>query len=453
MSRFARLYALLLVAVSLSSSFGDWPQWRGSARDGIAEDSPPLIDALPDEGLKPVWLNREAVAHGRGEGWSSPIVANGRVFYFGHGRARETKREGENEARAEHVVCLDAKTGEELWRKEFASGKTKFPQSGTPAVVDGKLYLLGAGLVVRCLSAESGEQVWSTQLPGDVNEECWDSSPAVADGVVCLFAGRLFGLYATSGEVRWQGDDTARGDVNGSPAVYGVGDRQLLVAHVGGGQTVAVEPTTGKERWRVKTEAVNSTPVVHGDLMLTLGSSRKGGLRCYRIGDDKAEKLWEYSSIADPGSSPVVVGEHVYVQGERKLACVDLATGKAAWTTEIKAGQPRYTSLIAADGKLLYAFDRLSMFAAGPQQCSELFEGRFDTQGLIASEAALRRIHGVEGSGAEDEKQAQKKWREKVGDAGPHTCTSPAIADGFLYLRLKQGLACYDLRSQQSAQR
>lgn len=425
----------------------DWPQWRGAGRNGVAAHSPPLIAELPAAGLKPLWINPETVAQGRGEGWSSPVVAQGRVYFFSHARGKDDKRQ-------EHLFCLNAETGKEVWHKTFESRATKVTQSGTPAVVAGRVFVLGAGRMARCLDANSGEEIWSRPLPGDDNDEPWHGSFAVADNVAIVFAGRLFGLNSEDGEVLWQGEDAAKEGVHGSPALANFGGEQLAIAHVGQGETVAVEIPSGKQRWRVKTEAVASTPVIQGDLLVTLGHSRKGGLRCYRMLPERAELLWKHQAIADPGASPVVIGEHVYAQGERKLICVGLENGKLAWTYDLPFEQPRYTSLLAADGQVFYAFDSMLAFAAQPQKYRELYHGRFDKQGRLADERTLRKTLQLdEQFESTDQKTTEKLWKEKLGDAGAYSCTSPALADGRLYLRLRQGIACYDLRKQVASSR
>jgi len=377
---------------------------------------------------------------GRGEGWSSPVVAQGRVYFFSHARGKDDKRE-------EHVFCLDAETGKEVWHKTFASRATKVTQSGTPAVVAGRVFVLGAGRMARCLDSASGDELWNRELPGKGDDEPWHASFAVADDVAVVFAGRLFGLNVENGEVVWQGEDNAKEGVHGSPAIATIAGQRLAIAHVGQGETVAVEPKSGKQHWRAKTEAVASTPVIHGDLMITLGHSRKGGLRCYRLSGQGAELLWKHQAIADPGASPVVVGEYVFVQGERKLECVSLNDGKPAWSHDLPFELPRYTSLIAVDGQVIYAFDSLLSFAADPEQYRELYHGRFDKQRILVDERRLRTMLKLEDqSVSSDVKAADKLWKETLGDFGPYSCTSPAIADGRLYLRLRQGIACYDLK-------
>lgn len=437
MCRWCLVFCLAFGSLALA----DWPQWRGINRDGGSEDSPPLRESLPDDGLEPLWLNKEVISGGRGEGWSSPVVARGKVYLATIGPAKDKP-----EFRNEHLVCLNAETGKELWRHIRESKKTKFPQSCTPTVVDNHVYHLGAGLTALCVDAATGDEVWQTQLSEEVNEECWMSSPVVVDGVLIVFAQRLAGLDAQSGEVRWTGKDSVKEGVYGSPTVFESAEGNLVIAHVGQGDTVAVQPRSGAEQWREKTEAINSSPVIHKDLLITLGNSRKGGLRCYRLSNDGPELQWKYQKIADPGSSPVVVDEHVFVQGERQLACLRLEDGKQMWTESLDFKDPRYTSLVAADGKVFYALESLFTFAADPTEFRLLYRGLFNRQGLLAEEKVHRERLGLNqvNVSLEGETEADKKWRQAM-EVGPVACTSPAISDGRLFVRLRSGLACYQL--------
>ena len=63
---------LLLVAVNLHAA--DWPQWRGPLRNGVVPDSPKLLVALPEEGLKELWESEQIPSNDEG-GLSSPVVA------------------------------------------------------------------------------------------------------------------------------------------------------------------------------------------------------------------------------------------------------------------------------------------------------------------------------------------------------------------------------------------
>lgn len=461
-----------------------WNQWRGPNRDGVAVDSPPLRDALPPSGLKPLWVARD-LPNARSGGWSSPVVADGRVYLFTHKRYRvgkgklrrpqfpylppekrkgmsdeeyreyERKRRAEQEARAkafrfdETLYCLDAKTGRVLWQNTAGSKYTRFSQSGSPAVVAGRIYVLGAGRLARCIDAASGKDLWQRRLPGDFRDEFMQSSFLVERGVAAVLCGQLFGLDTETGEIRWTVGDPRNGSLHSSPVVWRKPDRSVLIANLDGKQTVGVDAMSGKRLWSVPSQAGHSTPVVVGDRLLTYSNSRKKGLRCFQLSADGAELLWTFQGVADPGSSPVAIDDHVYVQGDRRLVCVDLASGKARWQTRLDLNRPRYTSLVSADNKILYAFDGVLCFRASAQRFEPLMQAKIDGSGLLAEEAEFRRrlnIDKLEQS-AEGQREAEKLWRKHIDRNGPLACSTPALAAGRLYIRLRDGVACYDLRA------
>ncbi|HEX4149059.1 MAG TPA: PQQ-binding-like beta-propeller repeat protein, partial [Pirellulales bacterium] len=215
---------------------------------------------------------------------------------------------------------------------------------------------------------------------------------------------------------------------------------------------ICAEPKTGAEIWRVESEANLSTPVVVGHRMLTLGNNRRGGLRCFALSLEGAELAWKYQRLADKGSSPVVVGDYVYAQGERRLACVELSSGREAWSATLDLELPQYTSLVAADDKVIYALDGMIMFSADPAGYRPLIEAKIDKRGLMAPEALFRtrlKLGEIEHEPGGQEK-ALKIYQREIGTQGPLPCSSPALAAGRLYLRLRDRLACYELAAARS---
>lgn len=167
------------------------------------------------------------------------------------------------------------------------------------------------------------------------------------------------------------------------------------------------------------------------------------------MSSEGAKRLWTCTTAADSGSSPVIVGDHVYVQGDRRLACVSLEDGKSAWMTTLDMNRPRYTSLVAADGKVIYGFEGLLCFAASSDEYKQLMNGKIDKEGLLAEESAFRKMLNMDEleKTAEGQKEAERVWRNRIGSGGSLPCATPAIADGHVYVRLKNGIACYDLRN------
>ena len=450
-----------------------WPQWRGPDRSGTVKNVPELIRDVPAEGLRPVWLNREDLSSGGG--WASPIISDGKVFQYVHAQTRqegvvlpspqfpplsdeeleampeqerqqyETNRRAESIDRrskqyrfSDRIVCLKALNGELVWKSDLPGEVTRWRHSSTPVVFGDGLIYVSARRAVRCLDLAGGELVWETSLNviPDQNEPL-TSSPVVTGDRVVLLAGNLVGLNL-EGEVIWEVESESPDAFYSSPAMWHSEDGPRVIANLDGIHTVCIDPNDGHELWRIESLAERSTPVVIDDELITYGRSRKGGLRKYEMSADGAELAWEVNRLADAGSSPVVSGDRVFVQGDRYLAAYELSDGKSVWRTSISRDRPRYTSPIAAGNVVFYTFGGILAYSATSDQFSPLFDLRADEDGVLKTLESLRdSLHSAD-VGVDPERELQKQH-------GPRDCVSPAFADGQLILRLQRGLACYDL--------
>jgi len=82
----------------------DWPQWRGLNRDGVCDEAG-LLQSFPAEGLKVRW--RVPI----GWGFSSPVVAQGRVFMADSELIKPKAKE--------RLHCLDESTGKAIWTHSY----------------------------------------------------------------------------------------------------------------------------------------------------------------------------------------------------------------------------------------------------------------------------------------------------------------------------------------------
>ena len=126
-----------------------WPGWLGPGRDGWVEGVK-APQTWPRK-LKQAWQARV------GEGYGSPLVAEGKVW--------QHARQGEEEL----VWCLDLETGATRWRKSypapFKSGgggerHGKVPKS-CPVLSDGRLFTLGISGILTAWDSASGRPLWS----------------------------------------------------------------------------------------------------------------------------------------------------------------------------------------------------------------------------------------------------------------------------------------------------
>src|SRR5205085_288252 len=123
----------------------------------------------------------------------------------------------------ETLVALDMRSGKEQWSKSLADAKYEGggdsgsrenkggdgPRS-TPAIDDGKVYVIDGTLVVFCFDAKDGKEIWKYDVTASAGGENirWESAQSpVIDGSVLLLAGggrgkALMGLDKATGAVK-----------------------------------------------------------------------------------------------------------------------------------------------------------------------------------------------------------------------------------------------------------
>jgi outer membrane protein assembly factor BamB len=327
------LVALGAVSLPLAAQgpVGDWPQWRGPNRDGVAPFTPP--QTWP-ETLRQRW--RVEV----GLGYATPITVGNRVYVF--------TRQGENEV----LMALDADTGKEVWktpgyaaRFEMMSATKQHgpgPKS-TPVFANGRLYTIGMTGVVTAWDANTGKQIW--QKPGSPLLTFFTThafSPVIDNGLVIFHvgghdAGALTAYDAATGAERWswKGD----GPGYGSPVVATFGGTRQIVA-ITQKTLVSVDAATGAELWQrpwVSPNNTNSiTPVVYGDTVIVSGNGDPTtAFRVTRKGSQWAvEAAWQNADIPMRMSNPVLVGDTLYGLSTRNSGqyfAVDAKSGKTLW--------------------------------------------------------------------------------------------------------------------------
>ena len=351
--------SLLEAAKPGKASLDTWPQWRGPARDGLtpATPWPPSLDRRH---LTRLW--RVEIA----EGYSGPIASKDSVFTV------ETK------ARSREIVrSFDRKSGKELWSAQW-SGSMTVPffawRNGswvrsTPAFDGQRLYVAGMRDVLVCLDAPTGGEIWRVDFVKRFKTPKpsfgFVSSPLVMGPHVYVQAGASFAkLDKLTGRIVWR---TLKdpGGMYGSafsspyPATL-ARTPQLLV------QTRAVlagvSDKDGSVLWHRPIKAFRGmnilTPVTSDDRVFT--SSYGGGSLALDIkkkpqGGFASKIAWETRTQAYM-CTPIVLSGHAYLLlRNQRLTCIDLDTGREAWTERQRFG--KYMSLVS-NGKLILGLDQ-----------------------------------------------------------------------------------------------
>lgn len=400
-----------VVAVAPKPARG-WPQWRGPLRNGQAVDSPPLADRWSGSGPRRVWamhdIRMAPIQYMGGAG--SPIVADGRVYVYAHDKGK----------REDVFAAVDCATGRKLWERRLPGVDVIHGSGCTPCIAGNRLYGM-TGRVMYCLDADTGAVVW--KLDSGVpttsrgvwmwNQEVSTSVAVVGDiAMVCL--GPLHGLDCATGTPKWHAPRPGGwADVMSSVGLWQAAGGTYAV-YGGWEYLCCADAATGAPVWTKKSggggECNAQTPAIDGDLMVT---HFDGQLRAYRLAMDGPKELW-HGRMDDLYASPAIwagfsytVGDHGSSSG-KTLRCVEIATGRIAWDAEVPS--PEYSSPIVADGKVILLAEKGRKLMA--------FDARSGTGRLIGSVEVNALM-----------------W------------TSPAFADGRVYVRLADGLACYDLTS------
>jgi outer membrane protein assembly factor BamB len=363
-----RLAALLLLGmIAPASPAGDWPQWRGPARDGLAPgpDWPAKLDTLA-----PLWRVPF------GPSYSGPVVAGDLVY------TTETK-----DKKSEVVTALDRATGSVRWRAEwdgtmtvpfFAAANGSWVRS-TPACDGESLYVAGMRDVLVCLDALTGKERWRVDFVkagGELPAFGFVCSPLVdGDALYVQAGGAVVRLNKRTGDVLWkalESKDGMMGSAFSSPVVATIAGKRQLVAQTRE-KLAGVDLETGKVLWSQAVPAFRGmnilTPAVVGDAVFTASYQNKA--RLYKVSrDGDAWAVAEAWSSKDTGymSSPVVVGGHAYLHLQnQRFGCLDLKTGATTWTSTPFG---KYASLVAQGDRIL-ALDQtglLLLFKADPAE-------------------------------------------------------------------------------------
>lgn len=406
------LRVVLVVALfgsTATATAADWPQWLGPKRDGSSTERVEPWKEAP----KPAWSAKVGV------GFSSPVIASGRVFV--HARVNGKDRE--------EMIAFDAKTGKELWRTAYdrapySSILNTGPQA-TPVVAGGKVFGFGITGVLSCFEAETGKLVWQAdalkQFKQAVPRFGVCCSPAVIGNRVIVAVGgkgsAVVAFDTKTGEVAWQALDEAAN--TSSPLVIATkGQPTPDVVFMTTLRVVGLNPLDGTVNWEYslpfQPSGTAPTPILSGDMLFT--STMDNGTTGIRLkAGDKvaAEKLWQGKDLSGYFSTGTATKDRLYLVTNTlkpvpraDLVCVERETGKAVWKKE-GVGYFHFGLVRTANGKL-----------------------------LVLDDAGNLKLLDA------DAKEYRELCSAKVCDG---TLVAPALADGCVFVRDAEKVACFKL--------
>lgn len=354
-ARVALFLLPVLVSLSARAEGQDWPEFRGPTGQGHS-----LEQGLPlewSESRNVLWKTPVA-----GRGWSSPVVAGGRVWV-----TTSTEERGTASLRA---LAFDSQTGREVVNAEiFRIGGARLTNvknshaSPTP-IVDGDRVYVHFGALGTAALTTAGEVVWKTRLPYE-SQHGNGGSPVLhgnlliisCDGSDTAF---VVALDKETGKTRWK---TARrypaDQAYSTPLIIRVGDQDQVVS-VGAYRAAGYDVQSGKEIWRVRYDDGFSNvprPVAgHGLVYIATGFQQPSllAVRPDGTGDiTRTHVAWTLQRGAPLTPSPLIVGDELYLVSDIGIAsCVDAKTGQTHWQQRL--GGNYSASPVFVDGRIYF---------------------------------------------------------------------------------------------------
>ncbi|WP_428303933.1 PQQ-binding-like beta-propeller repeat protein [Lacipirellula sp.] len=363
------LLAIHILAAGATARAADaWPQFRGPTGQGDAQEERLPLEWNESEGIK--WKTSLP-----GRGWSSPVVANGRIWLTAavehakdEAKRAELLKSYEKLPVKEQFLQFDSISLKAI-EVDFESGKilreiSLFERESPPPihglntyasptpVLDiktGRLFCHFGTFGTCCIDTNSGEVIWERRLELD-HVVGPGSSPALYgnllivpnDGIDRQY---IAALDAATGRTVWERSrppiresNTDQHKAFATPLIIEVNGRPQAV--IPGAQWfVAYDPLSGAELWRIEHGSGFSNiarPVFDGRLLFLntgLGKAQLWAVRSDGAGDvSETHVAWRETRQVPAMSSPALSNERIYMVSDGGVAsCLDSETGKTLW--------------------------------------------------------------------------------------------------------------------------
>ncbi|MDR1155456.1 MAG: PQQ-binding-like beta-propeller repeat protein [Bacteroidales bacterium] len=398
-------------------------QWRGANRDGVYGETG-LLKSWAEGGPQLLWETLET-----GKGYSSPAIAGNRLYVTG-------LDEDENKELF-FAFTLDGTKIYETeygtpWKESYSHART------TPAVVNGKAYVISGSGEIACIDTENGKIVWSVDGGTKFERKTgnWGTSecPLVFDNKVIYTPSgdqtTMVALNAETGETIWK--SPALGDIGAyvSPMQISYkGKRQIL--GITGVNVIGVNPDSGTVEWsfndwgrkgddaaRPKAGKIAPNTPLYKDGCIFVSQGYDMGSFMLKLNDDLSgvSLVWRNADFDTHIGGYVLIDDIIYGSnwinnGQGNWIAADWNTGETKYN-EAWSGGASKGAVITADN-MLYCYDE-----------------RRGTVGLVK---AIPEKFDVVSS-----------FRITRGE-GPHWA-HPVISEGVLYIRHGSALMAYKIK-------
>ncbi|MAD33029.1 MAG: quinonprotein alcohol dehydrogenase [Planctomycetes bacterium] len=389
------LFVWAVCATSLAAQ-AVWPEFHGPKRDSV----------VTSRSLPLTWSEQDNVRWKvpvPGEGWSSPVVCDGRAWLT-------TATDSGSKL---HALAVDIERGEWVHKKVVFTidevghkNALNSHASPTPVVEPGRLYVHFGTYGTACFDTETCEEIWRRRDINCDHMEGPGSSPILVGDLLVFHVDGGDVQYVTaldkrSGETVWRTDRSIdlskyQKDIRKAyctPIVAQLDGVEVLVSP-GAHAAMAYDVRTGEEKWRVRYRGFSlaSRPMFDGQRVYIATGFMRAQLYAVDFtgeGDVTDEAVaWKWRRNVPKMPTPLLLGDRIFMVDDNGYAtCLDTATGEAVWRHRL-GGEHCSTPLCVDDR--IYFFDRegRTVVLARADEYRVLAENQLD-DGFMASPAVV----------------------------------------------------------------
>ena len=381
----------LLLTTALCACAENWPRFRGPNGQGHSAETSVPISWSASNGV--AW--KTAIP---GDGWSSPVVWDGKVFLTSA---------TDNGTKC-HVFCVEAQSGKILWDKIALEQQPRRKENknsfATPTpVTDGRqvFAVFGEGSVVALTM--SGQIVWTNRevafysrhglgaspiLYGDLLIMSYDgSNPVTAAGnwpkvddneklgwQIPWDKSFLAALDTKTGKRVWTGKRGLSRIAHVTSFIANVDGQDQIISGAGD-RLQGFNPKSGELIWSIyaQGEGVTPSPVLGDGVVFASSGFEKTTLRAVRLGGARGDVTeshiaWEQKKGVPTQPSPIYVKPYLYAITDGGVAsCYSPTNGEIVWQERI--GGNFSASPVLAGGNIYFLSEagETTVIAAGPQ--------------------------------------------------------------------------------------
>jgi outer membrane protein assembly factor BamB len=351
--------ASLLANLSVEAEVS-WPRFRGPDQQGISKETRVPLSWSETKNVR--WKLPIP-----GEGWSSPVFADGRIWMT-------TATE---EGKSLRAICVDYETGKilhdiEVFQNEVVPPKHRRNSYASPTgVLEGDRFYVHFGTMgTAAIDTVTGRKVWENHElvvdhqngPGGSLTLHGNLLLIPCDGIDVQYEAALL---KDTGEIAWKVERSAKPFLQtlaadtrkayGTPFVTIVDGKPISLT-TAATRLVALDPNTGEEKWFVnygKGFSNAPVPVADGKIAVICTGFMKPEIWGIRLGGAKGDVteshvLWKQKAGAPDQASPLLVDGRVYMVSSGGIAsCLNATNGEIIWKERIGsdfAASPLYVA-------------------------------------------------------------------------------------------------------------